>query len=508
MEGAVRLERLDLGRVGHFRFKRFGGRFLLTNDFGNFVFLSPAAFAAFVEGRFADIAPETVQELEEKGMVRDRMYLPRLINKFAAKNFCGAGPDLHIVVVTLRCTHRCVYCHAGAAGTGEAGVDMTPATARKTLDKIFETPNKRIMIEFQGGEPLLNFEVVRLMVLEALEKNRTAKKDLRFSVVTNLWPMTDAILDFLVRHGVQICTSLDGPASVHDRQRPLLNGLPTHGRTVAWLRKIGKRYARAKGHRLLGALVTLTRYSLRDPEKIVEAYRSAGLDNIQLRPMNPFGISTEAWEAYHCPADAYLKFYRRTLDYILGLNRKGVTFTERYAAIFLSKIFMGSDPAFLDLRSPCGAGIGQLAYNYDGSVYTCDEGRMLGRRGDLSFRIADIDAFSIPRLGESDVVRAACTASCLDVVPGCAECVYKPYCGTCPVYNHFTRGTIFGRTPYLCKIHGGILDILFGKLTDPGTETILLGWVGMTKTGSLVPRKGRNKAREKDKQKVFSKGEV
>ncbi len=508
MEGAVRLERLDLARVGYFRFKRFKDRFLLTNDFGNFVFLSPRAFAAFAEGRFQDIDPLTFQGLEDRGMVRDKMYLPRLINKFAAKNFCGSGPDLHIVVVTLRCTHGCVYCHAGAAGTREAGVDMTPATARKTLDKIFETPNKRITIEFQGGEPLLNFEVVRLMILGALEKNRTAKKNLGFSVVTNLWPMTDAILDFLVRHGVQICTSLDGPASLHDRQRPLLNGRPTHRRTVAWIRKIEKRCARVKGRPVLGALLTLTRHSLKSPEKIVDAYRKAGMDGIHLRPINPFGISSGAWEEYRCSADAFLKFYRRALDHILRLNKRGVYFTERYAAIFLAKIFMGTDPAFLDLRSPCGAGIGQLAYNYDGSVYTCDEGRMLGRRGDGSFRIAGIDAFSIPRLGESDVVRAVCTASCLDVVPGCAECVYKPYCGTCPVYNHFTRGSIFGRTPFLCQIHMGILDILFEKLSDPRAEAILLGWVGARKSGGPPPGKGRKKTQEKNKQEDFLKWEV
>jgi len=401
-----------------------------------------------------------------------------------------------------------VYCHAGAAGFGERGVDMTRATARKTLDKIFETPSKYVTIEFQGGEPLLNFDVVRFMILRGLEKNRTAKKNLSFCVVTNLWPMTDAILDFLAAHKIQICMSLDGPRTLHDRQRPLLNGRGTHRNTVAWLKKVRKRYAKTKGVPLPGALLTLTRLSLKYPRQIVDEYLRCGLNNIHLRPVSPFGISSEAWQDYRLSSAAFLEFYRKTLDYILALNKKGVFFTERYAAIFLSKILTGIDPAFLDLRSPCGAGIGQLAYNYDGAVYTCDEGRMLGRRGDPSFRIADIDGFSITRLGDSEVVRSVCTASCLDVIPGCADCVYKPYCGTCPVYNHFTGGSIFGRTPFLCEIYTGILDMLFEKLSEPSTESLLLRWVGATRIGGSRPTRGRPQAKKTNKREDFLEGEV
>jgi len=488
----VKRLRLDRSRVGYFRFKRLKDRFLLTNDFGHFIFLNPAEFRAFTAGRFEDLDLDVVHELEEKGMVREKMQLPRLINAFAAKNFCGAGPDLHIVVVTLRCTHGCVYCHAGAAGTGERGVDMTLATARKTLDRIFETPNKNIKIEFQGGEPLLNFEVIRFMVLEGSKRNRKAGKRLGFSVVSNLWPMTDALLDFLVTHKVQICTSLDGPAAIHDRHRPLVNGRATHGHTVAWIKKIQKRYARVKGAFELGALLTVTQSSLKSPKEIVDEYLRLGFTGVHLRPVNPFGISSRARKGQCVEAGAFLKFYRKALEHILRLNESGTRFEERFATIFLNKIFAGSDPGFLDLRSPCGAAIGQLAYNYDGGVYTCDEGRMLGRRGDESFRIGTVDTFRADTLGESDVVRSVCTASCLDVIPGCAECVYKPYCGVCPVYNHFEHGSIFSRATFLCRIYAGMLDILFEKLSDPKAKRILLGWVGIGRTAA-EPKKKRAK---------------
>jgi hypothetical protein len=67
------------------------------------------------------------------------------------------------------------------------------------------------------------------------------------------------------------------------------------------------------------------------------------------------------------------------MDYILELNKKGINFREMLSGIYLSKILTDRDPNYLDERSPCGACIGQVAYNYDGKIYSCDEGRMLAR---------------------------------------------------------------------------------------------------------------------------------
>jgi radical SAM protein with 4Fe4S-binding SPASM domain len=153
---------------------------------------------------------------------------------------------------------------------------------------------------------------------------------------------------------------------------------------------------------------------------------------------------------------------------------------ERYAGIFLTKILTGDDPNFLDIRSPCGAGIGQVAYDHDGKLYTCDEGRMLGATGDPMFQLGDVGTARYRDLMRHPTVRALTIASNLDGQPDCVSCVYKPYCGVCPVVNYASQGSIFGRMrdSAWCHVHMGIQDYLFGKLVedDPATVDILRRW--------------------------------
>src|ERR1700684_3303667 len=68
---------------------------------------------------------------------------------------------LHIFVVTLRCEHSCPYCQVSRQSTDRSRFDMSEETARRSLDIAFASPSSRIKIEFQGGEPLLNFPLIR-----------------------------------------------------------------------------------------------------------------------------------------------------------------------------------------------------------------------------------------------------------------------------------------------------------------------------------------------------------
>ncbi|HBQ12093.1 MAG TPA: hypothetical protein DEF51_13400 [Myxococcales bacterium] len=141
---------------------------------------------------------------------------------------------------------------------------------------------------------------------------------------------------------------------------------------------------------------------------------------------------------------------------------------ERFGAIFLTKILRGEDPNFLDIRSPAGAGIGQLAYSYDGSVYTCDEGRMLAAQGDQTFRLGHVAESKYRDIVGHPTVRAMVIASNLDSQPDCVSCTYNPYCGIQTTHNHKTQGSVFGRMreSNICAVHKGIQDYLFEKLAD------------------------------------------
>lgn len=469
----------DPNKVGFFRFRTILGKVLVTNDLGRHRLLSQEDFRRFAAGEIGPDNP-AYQALCDDGFVRDRMDFDVLSRAWAERHrYLWDGPNLHVVVVTLRCDHRCVYCHASSVRMGDHSTDMTEETARKVIDRIFSSPSKALTIEFQGGEPLANWPVVRLIIEEALERNRREGRSLWLNLVTNLSLMDDEKLDWLLERGVNFCTSLDGPMELHDRNRPRPGG-GGHAGVARWYREIQKRTKRRAFR--IDALLTVTRNSLDKPREIVDSYDELGARSLFLRPLNPYGTATASWSKIGYTPEEFLVFYRAALDRVLELNRRrprARPFVEQTARLFLAKILTDRDPNFLDLRSPCGAGVGQLAYNWDGSVYTCDEGRMLARMGDDTFRIGSAAEGSYEESVAHPTVRALAVASCLDNQPSCSNCAYKPYCGVCPVQCYKEQGDIMGRMPTntRCRINMGVLDFLFERLQDPSNARIFKTWL-------------------------------
>lgn len=464
------------GNQAFFRFREVAGRVVVTSLEGNFAVLEKDEFQQFARGEVTEGTP-LYDRLRERNLLRDGYDRSRAIERMAIrKRFLSAGPNLHILVVTLRCNETCVYCHSSRAVMGATDSDMTKETAEKTVDLALATTNPSVTIEFQGGEPLVNFPVVKHVVEYALEKNREKKKSLEFTLISNLALMDEEKLAFLLDNKVQICTSIDGPKHLHDKQRRLPGG-SAHDAATQWIRRINSEWE-ARGldptvYRV-EALLTTTRETLPYWKEVVDTYVDLGCRALFLRPLDPFGFASRIGARHDYPRTEYLEFYRRALDYMLELNRQGVQILERYAGIFLTKILGGEDPNYLDIRNPCGAGIGQVAYNYDGSIYTCDEGRMLREMGDETFHIGHVKDAKYRELMEHPSVRAMALASNLDLQPDCVNCAYNPYCGVCPVYNHRTQGSYFGRMrdSAWCAVHKGILDILFEKIAENDPETL------------------------------------
>jgi uncharacterized protein len=414
---------------------------------------------------------ELYTKLQSRNLLRDGYDADKAREAIAKRRaVLRYGPNLHVMVVTLRCNETCVYCHASRADMDAVHTDMTKETADKALELVFQSTSPGITIEFQGGEPLVNFEVVKHIVLAAEAKNESAKKALGFSMVSNLSLMDEEKLAFLLAHRVQICTSIDGPKDLHDKQRKLPT-LSAYDASEGWIRRINTAYVEAGLDPALyhvEALLTTTRASLGRYKEIVDTYADLGCRALFLRPIDPFGFAGKTAGTVEYPRREYMEFYRAATDYILEKNRQGVQMIERYAAIFLTKILSGEDPNFLDIRSPAGAGIGQLAYSYDGSIYTCDEGRMLAAQGDHTFRIGKAGESKYRDLVGHPTVRAMVIASNLDSQPDCVSCAYNPYCGMQTTHNHKTQGSIFGRMreSHICAVHKGIQDYLFEKLAS------------------------------------------
>lgn len=153
---------------------------------------------------------------------------------------------------------------------------------------------------------------------------------------------------------------------------------------------------------------------------------------------------------------------------------------EGHAQIFLRKILAGYSDNYMELRSPCGATVGQIAYYYDGNIYTCDEGRMMAEMGNTTFRLGNVYQMTYDDLLESNVCKVTCQSSVLESLPSCCDCVYHPYCGVCPVINLAMEHHIYERTPnnYRCQMYKGILDTLFECMyLDEDTISIFKTWI-------------------------------
>ena len=163
-----------------------------------------------------------------------------------------------------------------------------------------------------------------------------------------------------------------------------------------------------------------------------------------------------------------MKFYREALDRVLALNLRGAKIKEKTAFLLVKKIVGNRDNKYVDLRCPCGAGLGQLAYDHDGGIYTCDEGRMLAGDGDLSFRLGSVREDTYAGIIHSGPVKACAISSSLDLQPSCSRCAYRPYCGVCPVYNYHAQGSLWGDMPAntRCLTLKGVFETVFDMLKD------------------------------------------
>jgi len=383
--------------------------------------------------------------------------------------------SLHMFVVTLRCNHSCQYCQVSRQSQDRAAYDMTVPMADRAIDFTFRSPSPAIKIEFQGGEPLLNFDLVKYIVLEAKKRNLTEKRALAFVIATNLSFLTDEILNFCREQDILISTSLDGPRHLHNANRPK-PGNDSYQITIDGI----KRAREALGFDRVSALMTTTRASLGCIKEIIDEYVSHGFRGMFLRNISPYGfaIKTKYFDAYD--SDNWLEFYQQGLDYILQLNKQGYRFTEFFAATILQKMLTPYETGFVNLRSPAGIGIAAVIFNYNGEVYPSDEGRMKAEMGDKIFCMGNLMTETYEQMMLSPALLKPLEDSFAESVPMCEECAFLPYCGSDPDYHHATQQDFVGHKALsgFCKKNMGVFRYLIQKMEDnPEERKILESWI-------------------------------
>lgn len=453
--------------INNYRFRKLEEKYFVTTDSGSWILLDQEEFNNL---KSQNISGDLKNKLLEREIILDENNKEEYICDLRKrKEFLFQGSSLHIVVVTLRCNMKCVYCHAGSSAEDKNQFDMDEDTARKTVDFIFQSPSKSITIEFQGGEPLLNWKIIRYIVEYATEKNKEAKKDLKFAIVTNLTLMDEEKMEYLIKNKIPLCTSLDGPKKLHDKNR-IFSKSSNYEQVVYWIKRFQEEYKKRGINQNVNALVTLTKDSMKFSSEIIDEYVNLGMNGIHLRFLNHLGVAKKTWGSIKYSVDDYLSFWKKAMERIKFHHKNGKKIIERMAEIMNHKIGTKFDPNYLELRSPCGAAIGQLAYQYNGDIFTCDEGRMLG---DDSFLLGNVKKDKY-----KDVV--TCTKACAVVNASindqyiCDNCAYKPYCGLCPVCSFSENGSLIENisNSVRCKIFKEQFDwVVKEKFINPEKDS-------------------------------------
>jgi uncharacterized protein len=261
------------------------------------------------------------------------------------------------------CNLRCRYCFAEAGRHGGSPSLMTEETAVEALDMLWEACHSHFAVSFFGGEPLLNFGVIRAIVEYAKCRSRETGKTLDFSLTTNGTLLNSGITDFMIVNNFNMVLSLDGPGPLHDEMRVYVNGKGSHLRIRKNLELI-KDTNLAKRTTLRGtfpgsnaSLVERILYL----DKLCEDGYAANfsVEPADLPQESPIGftpgriekLSKEYEEAARIYADA-LNEGRQIRFFHFNLFLRRVLKAERYTRT-------------------CSAGIGYAIVSPDGNLYSC-----------------------------------------------------------------------------------------------------------------------------------------
>lgn len=453
-------------------------RHVLTNFVGEYVVLPKAIVRQFVHHEL-EMTSEIYDELKSRHFVLDgdsTVALDLLAVKYRTKQSLLAElTSLFMYVVTLRCDHSCPYCQVSRQSLDRHAYDMKPEDAERAVDFMFRSPSKSIKVEFQGGETLLNFGLIRQIVESAERRNEAEGRHLQFVIATNLAPLTDEMLDFCREHAIFLSTSLDGPKDLHNFNRPRPGG-DSHQLAEDGIRRVRE----ALGPDRVAALMTTTAASLSRAEEIIDEYVRQGFSSIFLRPLSPYGFAVKTGLIAKYTMEQWLDFYRSALAYIIELNLRGIPFREEYTSLILRKMLTPYPTGYVDLQSPAGIGIAGIVFNYDGEIYASDEARMLAETGDRHFRLGNLATDSFEEVMLSDALTDVLAETMTECVPMCADCGFQPYCGSDPVYHHATQGDIVGFKPSsdFCRKNMAIMRHLILLLEDDDrAASVLRSWL-------------------------------
>ena len=356
------------------------------------------------------------REAEEKGTV----YPAKTI----VKAIC-----LH---VAHDCNLRCNYCFAGTGAFGGQRGLMDFETGKKAIDFVLEASayRKHCEVDFFGGEPLLNFQVVKDLVQYGKEAAKAKGKTIKFTLTTNAVLLTEDIQNFLEQEDISVVLSIDGRPEVHDRMRPYASGRGSYDQVAVRLQQFAKKRPESSPYAVgtyYYARGTYTHYNL-DFDKDVTHLLDLGMKQISLEPV--VAQPSDPYAFQEGDLSEILNTYDRLGEELLQRRSKGEDFS-----FFHFNVALDQGPCLPKRLSGCGAGHEYIAISPEGDLYPCHQfvGQEEFKMGSLGEGKVDLNADIVSKFRSAHIYNK----------PTCRQCWARFSCsGGCHSANQAFTGQL------------------------------------------------------------------
>ena len=331
------------------------------------------------------------------------------------------------------CNLRCEYCFAAKGDFGCGRKLMPLEVGKKAIDFLITHSAGRHTLEmdFFGGEPLMNWDVVKELVLYAREQEKLYNKNFRFTITTNGLLLTDDKIDFINREMSNCVLSLDGRKEVNDRLRVRVDGTGCYDQIVPKYQKL----VAQRGDKDYYARGTFTKYNLDFTEDVLHM-ADLGFDQVSVEPV----VSDEKLDYSIKTEDLPRVFeeYERLANALIRRRKEGRGFN-----FFHFMIDLNQGPCAIKRLRGCGCGNEYVAVTPEGDIYPCHQ-----FVGDEQWKMGNVleDSFDLSmkeRFAKANVYSK----------PECKNCWAKFYCsGGCNANNWQYEGDILHSHPISCEL--------------------------------------------------------
>ena len=365
-------------------------------------------------------ALEDVKELTREGRLFTRDVFEPMIDQVKQRKTVVKALCLHIA---HDCNLACKYCFAEEGEYHGRRALMSYEVGKKALDFLIASSGNRrnLEVDFFGGEPLMNWQVVKDLVAYGREQEKIHNKHFRFTVTTNGVLLNDEIQDFINKEMDNVVLSLDGRKEINDNMRPFRNGKGSYDLIVPKFQKL----ADSRNQERYYVRGTFTRNNL-DFSNDVLHFADLGFKQMSIEPV--VGDESDPYAIREEDIPKICEEYDRLAKIMIEREKEGKGFN-----FFHFMIDLEGGPCVSKRLSGCGSGTEYLAVTPWGDLYPCHQ--FVGQE---EFLMGNVDE-GITRPEIADEFRG-CSVYSKDK---CRDCFAKFYCsGGCMANAYNFHGTI------------------------------------------------------------------